>query len=79
MEFWLGQVTEIPVAIASLAVEARQEPAPKAMQQVARCVAAKNRPEQAKPEPDSAKRPLGLEAAAWRWDPLAQAFAAPVR
>ena len=76
MEFWLAQVTEIPVAIA---VKARQEPVPKAMQPVARRPVAEHRPEQAKPEPDSAKRLLGLEVAAWRWDRLAQAFAAPVR
>jgi hypothetical protein len=79
MEFWLAQVTEMPVAIASLAVKARQEPAPATMRQIAQCVAAKNRPEQAKPEPDSAKRLLGLEAAAWRSDRLAPVFAAPVR
>jgi hypothetical protein len=79
MEFWLGPVTEIAVAIASLVVEARQEPVPGAMQPVARRPVAEHRPEQAKPEPDSAKRLLGPEAAAWRWDPLAQAFAAPVR
>ena len=58
----------------SFAVKARQEPVPGAMQPVA-----EHRPEQAKPEPDSAKRLLGLEAAAWRWDRLALAFAAPVR
>jgi hypothetical protein len=79
MESWLAQVTEIPVAIASLAVKARQEPVPAVMQPVARRPVAEHRPEQAKPEPDSAKRLLGLEAAAWRWDRLAQAFAAPVR
>jgi hypothetical protein len=65
MEFWLGPVTEIPVAIASLAVEARQEPVPGAMQLVARRPVAEHRPEQAKPEPDSAMRLLGPEAAAW--------------
>ena len=79
MEFWLAQVTEMPVAIASLAGKARQGPAPKTMQPVARRPVAEHRPEQAKPEPDSAKRLLGLEAAALRWDPLAQAFVAPVR
>jgi len=79
MEFWLAQVTEIPVAIASLAVEARQEPVLKAMQPVARRPVAEHRPGQAKPEPDSAKRLLGPEAAAWRWDRLAPAFVAPVR
>jgi hypothetical protein len=79
MEFWLAQVTEIPVAIASLAVKAKQEPVAAAMQPVARRPVAEHRPEQAKPEPDSAKRLLGLEAAAWRWDRLAQAFVAPVR
>ncbi len=64
----------------SFAVKARQEPVPKAMQQpVARCPVAEHRPEQAKPEPDSAKRLLGLEAAAWRWDRPTPAFAAPVR
>jgi hypothetical protein len=79
MEFWLAQVTEIPVAIASLAVKAKQEPVAAAMQPVARRPVAEHRPEQAKPEPDSAKRLLGLEAAASRSDPLAQAFAAPGR
>jgi hypothetical protein len=79
MEFWLAQVTEIPVAIASLAVKARQEPAPATMRQIAQRVAAKNRPEQAKPEADSAMRLLGPEVAAWRLDPLAPAFAAPFR
>jgi hypothetical protein len=78
MEFWLGPVTEGRV-IVSFAVKARQEPVPKAMQLVARRPVAEHRPEQAKPEPDSAKRLLGPEAAASRWDPLAQAFAAPVR
>jgi len=79
MEFWLAQVTEIPVAIASLAVKARQEAVPAAMQPVARRLVAENQPALAKPEPDSAKRLLGPEAAASRWDPLAPAFAAPVR
>jgi hypothetical protein len=79
MEFWLAQETEMPVAIASLAAKARQEPAPKAMPPVARRLGVENQPGQAKPEPDSAKRLLGLEAAASRWDPLARAFAAPVR
>jgi len=79
MEFWLAQVTEMPVAIASLAVEASQEPAPKAMQPVARRPVAENQPEQAKPEADSAKRLLGPEAAAWRSGRLARAFVAPVR
>src|SRR6266568_1879984 len=68
MEFWLAQVTEGRVMV-SFAVKARQEPVPKAMQQpVARCPVAEHRPEQAKPEPDSAKRLLGPEAAAWQWD-----------
>jgi hypothetical protein len=49
------------------------------MQPVARRPVAEHRPEQAKPEPDSAKRLLGLEAAARRSDRLAQAFVAPVR
>jgi len=79
MEFWLAQVTEIPVAIASLAVKARQKPVRRRCSRVARRPVAERRPEQAKPEPDSAKRLLGLEAAAWRWDRLAQAFVAPVR
>jgi hypothetical protein len=78
MEFWLGPVTEARVMV-SFAVKARQEPVPKAMQPVARRPVAEHWPAQAKPEPDSAKRLLGLEAAAWRWDRLAQAFAAPVR
>jgi hypothetical protein len=79
MEFWLGPVTEIAVVIASLAVKARGEPVLGAMQPVARRPVAEHRPEQAKPEPDSAKRLLGLEAAAWRWDRPTPAFAAPVR
>jgi hypothetical protein len=79
MEFWLAQVTEMSVAIASLAEKARQEPAPGAMQPVARHPVAEHRPQQAKPEPDSAKRLLELEAAAWQWDRLAPAFVAPVR
>jgi hypothetical protein len=79
MEFWLAQVTEMPAAIASFAVKARQERVPKAMQPVARRPVAENQPEQAKPEPGSAKRLLGPEAAASRWDRLAQVFAAPVR
>jgi hypothetical protein len=65
MEFWLAQVTEGRVMV-SFAVKARQEPVPKAMQPVARRPVAEDRPEQAKPEPDSAKRLLGPEAAAWR-------------
>jgi len=78
MEFWLGPVTEGRVMV-SFAVKARQEPVPKAMQPVARRPVAEHRPEQAKPVPDSAKRLLEPEAAASRWDPLAPAFAAPVR
>jgi len=80
MESWLAQVTEGRVMV-SFAVKARQEPVPKAMQPVARRLVAENQPEQAKPkrEPDSAKRLLGLEAAAWRSGRPAPAFAAPVR
>jgi hypothetical protein len=78
MEFWLGPVTEGRVMV-SFAVKARQEPVPKAMQPVARHPVAEHRPQQAKPEPDSAKRLLELEAAAWQWDRLAPAFVAPVR
>jgi hypothetical protein len=79
MEFWLGPVTEGRMMVSFAVKAARQEPVPKAMQAVARRPVAEHRPEQAKPEPDSAKRLLGLEVAAWRWDRLAQAFAAPVR
>jgi len=74
MEFWLAQVTEIPVAIGVACGEGEAEACPAAMQPVARRPVAERRPEQAKPEPDSAKRLLGLEAAAWRWDRLAQAL-----
>jgi hypothetical protein len=79
MEFWLGPVTEGRVMVSFAVKAARQEPVPKAMQPVARRPVAEHRPEQAKPEPDSAKRLLWPEVAAWRWDRLAQAFAAPVR
>jgi hypothetical protein len=78
MESWLAQVTEGRVTV-SFAGKARQGPARKAMQPVARRLVAENQPEQAKPEPHSAKRLLGLAAAAWRSDRPAPAFAAPFR
>ena len=77
-EGWL--MAESPgKATSALAVKPGQEPVPRARQLVVRRRAAQLRPAQAKPEPDSAKRLLGPEAAAWRWDRLAQAFVAPVR
>jgi hypothetical protein len=52
-------------ATPALAMKPRQEPVPRAMQLVVRRLAAQLLPEQAKPDPDSAKRLAGLEAPAW--------------
>jgi hypothetical protein len=66
-------------ATSALAVKPGQEPVPRARQLVVRRPAAQLRPAQATPEPDSAKRLVGLEAPARRLDRLALAFAAPIR
>ena len=69
---------EIPVAIASLAVKARQEAVPAAMQPVARRLVAENQPAQAKLARDSPEKRWSAVPAR-RSDPPRRAFAAPVR
>ena len=68
----MGPVTEEWVmaespakATSALAVKPWQKPVPRARQLIVRRPAAQLRPAQAKPEPDSAMRLLGPEAAAW--------------
>jgi hypothetical protein len=75
MEFWLAQVTEMSVEIASLAVKTRQEPVPAAMQPVARRPVAEHQRAQAKLARGSPEK-LWPAVPTRRWDRLALAFAA---
>jgi len=71
MEFWLAQVTEIPVAIDQLAAEARLAFVPGAMQRLARRPVAENQLAQAK------RKRVGPVVPAWQSDRPALVFAAP--
>jgi hypothetical protein len=73
MEFWLAQVTEIPVVIDQFAAEARLALVPGAMQTLAlaRRPVAENQLAQAKRER------LGPAVPAWQSDRPALVFAAP--
>ena len=69
MEFWLAQVTEIPVVIDQFAAEARLALVPGAIQRLARRPVAEN--QQAK------RKRLGPVVPAWQSDRPALVFAAP--
>jgi hypothetical protein len=71
MEFWLAQVTKMPVAIDQLAAEARLALVPGATQRLARRSVAENQLAQAK------RKRLGPAVPAWQSDRPALVFAAP--
>ena len=71
MEFWLAQVTEIPVMIDQLAAEARLALVPGAIQRLARRPVAENQLAQAK------RKRVGPVVPALQSDRPALVFAAP--